>query len=45
MSKSLFILEILNFLSCLFGYVEKQLDQKGKTNFKIHDVTEQTANK
>ena len=45
MSKALFILEIFNFLSWIFGYVKKQLDQKDKTNFKIHDVTEQTANK
>ena len=29
----------LNFLSWLFGHVEKQLDEKYKVNFKIYDIT------
>ena len=36
--KALFVLEILKFLPCLFGYVEKWLDKKVKVNFKIYDV-------
>ena len=27
------------FLFHLFGHAEKSLDQKGKANFEIHDVT------
>ena len=38
-SKALFILEILKFLSWLFGYLAKRLDSKDKVNFKIYDVT------
>ena len=37
--KALLVLKIFKFLSCLFGHVEKQLDQKDKVNFKINDVT------
>ena len=35
MLKALFVLEIFNFLSCLFGYVGKRLDKKAKVKFKI----------
>ena len=38
--KSSFVLKIFEFLSWLFGYVEKRLDQKAKVNFKIFDVTD-----
>ena len=31
-------------LSWLFGYVEKQLDNKVKVNFKIYDVTDWATN-
>ena len=44
MLKALFLLEIFNFLSLLFVYVEKRLDKKGKVNFKIYDVTHWTTN-
>ena len=37
--KPFFVLKIFNFLSLLFGHVEKQLDQKEKVNFKIYDIT------
>ena len=37
MLKALFILEIFTFLSCVFGYVEKRLDNKAMVNFKICD--------
>ena len=33
MLKALFFLEIFTFLFWFFGYVEKQLDKKGKVNF------------
>ena len=36
--KALFVLEILKFLPCLFGYVEKWLDKKVTVNFKIYGV-------
>ena len=42
--KALVVLEILTFLSCLFGYVEKGLDKKAMVIFKICDVTDWTAN-
>ena len=29
----------LSFLSRLFGHVTKQLDKKGKINFKFYDLT------
>ena len=38
-SKALLVLEIFTFLTWLFGYVEKWLEEKAMTNFKIHDVT------
>ena len=38
-SKALFVLKIFKFLSWLFGYVSKRLDEKGMINFKIYDVT------
>ena len=41
--KALFILEIFTFLSWLFGYVEKWLDNEAMVNFKIYDVTDWTA--
>ena len=39
MSESLFVLEMFTFLSRPFGYVEKRLDKKAKTNFEIYNVT------
>ena len=42
MLKTLFVLEILTFLSWLFGYV--LLDKKTKVKFKIYDIAGQTAN-
>ena len=44
MFKTRFLLEKFEFLSRLFGYVEKQLDKVAKVNFKIYDVTDWTAN-
>ena len=38
-SKSLFVLKIFKFLSCLFDRVAKRLDKKDKVNFKFYDVT------
>ena len=37
--KTLLVLKIFKFLYWPFGHIEKQLDQKDKVNFKIHDVT------
>ena len=37
--KAYFVLKTFEFLSGLFGHVEKRLDQKNKVNFKIYDVT------
>ena len=34
MLKALFVLEILTFLSHVFGYLEKQVDKKAMVNFK-----------
>ena len=36
----LFVLEMLTFLSCLFGYIAKRFDKKAMINFKIYDVTD-----
>ena len=44
MLKALLVLEIFTFLSCVFGYVEKRLDKKAKTNFKINGATDWEAN-
>ena len=44
MIKALFALEILTFLSRLFGYVRKQLDEKVMVNLKVYDVTDWTTN-
>ena len=35
MSKALFVLKILKFLSWLFGHVAKLLDEKDKVNFSF----------
>ena len=40
MLKALFVLDILTFLSRVFGYVEKRLDKKAMVNYKIYDVTD-----
>ena len=40
MLKALFVLEVFTFLSWLFGYVEKRLDEKAMINFKIYDITD-----
>ena len=37
--KAFSIIKIFKFLSWLFGHVEKWLDLKDKTNFKIYKVT------
>ena len=37
--KALFVLEYFKYLSSLFGYVEKRLDQKDKIKFLIYEVT------
>ena len=39
MLEALFIPKTLKYLSSLFGYVEKRLNEKAKVNFKIYDVT------
>ena len=44
MLKALFVLDICTFLSGLFGYVEKRLDEKVKVNSKIYDITYWTTN-
>ena len=38
-SKALLVLKISKFLSCIFGYVAEQLDEKDKVNLKFYDVT------
>ena len=43
MLKAIFDLEIITFLSWVFGYVEKWADKKVKDNFKIY-VTDWTTN-
>ena len=40
MLKALFILEIITFLSWLFGYVEKRLGDKAMVNCKFYDVAD-----
>ena len=42
--KLYFVLEILIFPFCLFGYVEKRLDKKAIVSFNIYGVTGWTAN-
>ena len=37
--KALFVLKIFEFLSWLFGHVEKTAWLKNKFNYEIHDVT------
>ena len=44
MLKVLFVLEILIFLSWLFGYVEKRVDKKAMVIFRIYDVTDWITN-
>ena len=44
MLKALFVLEIFIFLSLLFGYAEKRLDEKAMVNFKTFDVTDWAIN-
>ena len=39
MLETLFIPKIFKYLSSLFGYVEKRLNEKAKVDFKIYDVT------
>ena len=43
MLKALFVLEKFTFLSLLFGYVEKWLNEKVMVNLKIYDVTDVTT--
>ena len=42
--KVLFVFDIIIFLLCLFGYVEKRLDKKTMVNYKIYDVTDWSTN-
>ena len=42
--KALFVLELFTFLSWLFGYLEKGLDNQAMVNFKIYDVIDWTRN-
>ena len=42
--KALFFLKIFDFLSCLFGHVEKTAWLEYKVNFKIYDVTDWLKN-
>ena len=44
MLKTLFVLEIFTFLSCLFGYIEKWLDEKAMINLNIYAVTDWRTN-
>ena len=44
MLKALFVFEIFTFLSKVFDYIEKHLDEKYVVNFKIYDVTDWTIN-
>ena len=44
MLQALPALKIFKFLSWLFGYIGKSLDEKAKVDFKIYDVTDWTAN-
>ena len=37
--KPLFVLKIFNFMSLLFGHVEKTAWLEDKVNFKIYDAT------
>ena len=37
--KSLFVLKIFQFLSRLFGHVDKRHDKKNKVNIKVYDAT------
>ena len=38
--KTFFVLEMFTFLSLLFGYERKRLDNKVKVKFKFYDVTD-----
>ena len=40
MLRAFVVLEIFTFLSWLFGFVEKWLDQKSMVNFQIYDMTD-----
>ena len=40
MFKTLFVLEIFTFLSCLFGYVEKRSYKKAKVSLKFMTSTD-----
>ena len=44
MLKTLFVFEIFAFLSLLFGYLGKRLDEKAKVNFKIYDLSDRATN-
>ena len=44
MLNALFVLEIIIFLSRLFGYLEKRLDKKAVISFNIYNVTDWTTN-
>ena len=37
--KALFVCKIYNFLSWVFGLLEKWFDYKDKINFRIYDIT------
>ena len=42
--KAFFVLEIFTFLSGLFRYIGRRLDEKTKVDFKIYEVTAWTTN-
>ena len=42
--KAFFVLEIFTSLFWLFRYVEKQLDEKAKVNFKVQQIIDWTTN-
>ena len=44
MLKGLFVLEILKFLSSLFGHVDKGIHEKAMINIKIYGVADWTIN-
>ena len=44
MLKALFVFKIFTYLSQLFGYVEKRLDNKALVIFKMYQVADRTAN-
>ena len=42
--KAFFVLKMFKFMCSLFVHAEKQLDLKGKVDFKIYNITAWLAN-